>query len=340
MQPYPNQTPRRFTGFLILLLLPALTACQSTIEPDPPANTTARITTIAAQPQALGQPGGMPMRVLALIEDDVVRPDYLMPALLEIAGNTALNEYLLDRQLQAVCDEQGIRITERDVAAERILLTQAFETDAQTDPDQAARLLAQLRENRGLGPHRFDALLRRNAQLRKLVGPDVEVTPAMRAQARDLRFGPRATFRVITTTSLEDAATARERILRGDAFAEVAALLSTDASAERGGLMGPIALADPAFPQAIRDAARTLDPAEVSQTIVLDEGFAIVQLIERTTPNQPNVPEADLDQLIQRDARLRQERLLMDRMARALLAEVRPDIIDESLRFSWEAAGN
>ncbi len=330
---YPNQIPPRFARFLILLCSAVFTGCSASPfeAPDRPhlRQSTPGPATTASNPQTL-----------ALVGSETISAEHLLPALLELAGDRALAEYLLDRQLTARCAEQGINITRGDLTAERRLLTTALRDDASTDPDQAARLLAALRDRRGLGPARFDALLLRNAMLRRLVAPDIVTTPAMLAQARELRFGLRVTLRVITTASLAEAVNARTLILQGEPFADVAARFSTDISAQRGGLVGPLSLADPAYPQALRDAARTLEPGIVSGSIVLEDSFAIITLVERTTPPAPGMPTPQLDKMLQRDARLRQERLLMDRLARALLAEVRPDVMDASLRFSREAAGN
>ena len=73
---------------------------------------------------------------------------------------------------------------------------------------------------------------------------------------------------------------------------------------------------------------------------MLDDGFAIISVVQVYSPPAPSLPDTALRELVERDTRLRQERILMDRLARALLADMRPDVLDASLRFAREASEN
>ena len=118
--------------------------------------------------------------------------------------------------------------------------------------------------------------------------------------------------------------------------------VSTDASASRGGLLAPMSRLDPSYPAAIRQAVWALDGAgELSDPIMLTNGYAIVQLVreieaarEADADAPPGANRAELERLV----RLSQERILMDQLARRLMAGVSVTIFDDSLQDSWQRA--
>ncbi|MEM9082455.1 MAG: peptidylprolyl isomerase, partial [Planctomycetota bacterium] len=90
----------------------------------------------------------------------------------------------------------------------------------------------------------------------------------------------------------------------------------------------------PAYPAGVREAARTLGVGEVSGPIMLEGGVVLVKLDsidQRAAPSLETV-RAEVEQ----NARLRQERVLMDSLARELIASIEVRFLDSSLRWSWE----
>ena len=273
--------------------------------------------------------------------------DTLRPLLAEAAGRTIVEEAVLTRLVQAECRRRDITITRADVQAEQTFLIDAL-TDAQpvaaSNPDNIQQLVARVRAQRGLGPERWRELLERNAMLRALVRDAVLVTDEALERTHALLYGPDYPTRLIVTATARQAADAVRRIKEGQSFGEVAADVSIDPSADRGGIIDPINTADPTWPQAIRRAVEDLASAgvigragEVSDPILLDEGFAIIWL-ERA-PDPKGVPSvgavrAELERLV----RVEQERLLMQREARRLLDEARVDVLDQSLEWSRTSA--
>jgi len=82
-------------------------------------------------------------------------------------------------------------------------------------------------------------------------------------------------FRIIVVSTAAKAQQIRERLLAGASFAALARTESSDPSADRGGLIGPVALNE--LRQELREVLRTLDAVSVSTVIALPTGFASVQ---------------------------------------------------------------
>ena len=100
--------------------------------------------------------------------------EQIREAMVERAGRLALQELVLDRILARERTANRITLTDEDLRFEESLLRRQLDTD----PDRSERLITMLREREGLGPARFEALLRRNASLRALVGEQVVITEA------------------------------------------------------------------------------------------------------------------------------------------------------------------
>ena len=260
--------------------------------------------------------------------------DDMHDALVEAAGAVVLEEVTLDRLLAAEAQRRGVRVENVDLENEERALLNSLARAANSSSETA--VLEELRRRRGLGPHRYRALLRRTAIMRALVAPDVNITEEQLELARAIRFGEKRRVRLITAPSLLEAQTALRAIQRGEAFPEVAARLSTDPSAPRGGLLDPISTADPSYPAAIRDAAKRLDVGAVSPALAIDGGYAVLKLEEIIPERAPR----DAGSILLEDARAEQERVLMTALARRLLAEASLNLFDPALETAWRRRGN
>ncbi|MEQ8818968.1 MAG: peptidylprolyl isomerase [Sumerlaeia bacterium] len=255
----------------------------------------------------------------------------VMTRLAEASGDVVVDEMVLEAQLERRFEARGWTLTDADVSREERLFTDALSlAGVTTDADEGRRLLAQVRDARGLGPARYRSLLRRTAMLRRLVADGVELTSASVELAWALRYGPRHEARIITVPTAAEAQRAVRRVRGGESFASVASSLSTDASAGRGGLLSPFSLEDATYPYAVRQALRGMSEGDVSSPVSLESGYAIV-LLERVIPASPGAPARDSD-AVRREARLAQERLLMNQLARELVAEASVDVLDRGLK--------
>jgi tetratricopeptide (TPR) repeat protein len=88
---------------------------------------------------------------------------------------------------------------------------------------------------------------------------------------------PQITFRLIVVSSAERAEALLSDIKAGASFEVAARQQSSDPSAERGGLIGPIALSE--LRPELREAVRGLQPGAVAGVLRLPTGFGLVQRV-------------------------------------------------------------
>ncbi len=296
------------------------------------------------QPRQPGPETAAPNGVVAVVDGQPVTWADLRPALMEAAGAVALEEAILDRALDRELAGAGLEVTEADIRRERELLVEAMTRDARTDPDEAERLITDLRRARALGEARFAGQLARTAKLRKLVAGTVSVTDEELRTAHEMRHGRSYRTRVIVVPDEREAAKIWSEL---DApknpqdlparFAEAATKSSRDPSAPRGGLLGPVSPSDPTYPAAMRSLLETLPPGTMSPVVGLERGYAIVLVEERIEGDGTTFEQAA--PALRQELTLRRERLAMDDLARRLLTAARVSVQDKHLRWSWEARG-
>ena len=270
-------------------------------------------------------------RPAALVNGVVVEWGELRPLLNEAAGAEVLQEIILDRMLSRALADAGVTITADEVDAER----QLFYSTLSRDTGVSARLARELRSSRGIHRHRFAQLLHRNASLRALVRDRVQVTDEAVGRLYEIIHGPKRQARLMVLPTLRAADAAIQRVRSGEFFGDVAVEISTDSSASRGGLLEPISRADPSYPQALRQVLWSLASAEISAPVLLGDTYAVLMLV-REVPGDG----ADLDEQrgeLERLARLNQQRLLMDQVARRLILQATVTVFDEALRESWDS---
>lgn len=266
---------------------------------------------------------------VAYLDGEAVRVADLRATLFESAGGQALSELLIDRAVARRMADRRLKVTDADLDAERDRLAATLHADR----DQAQRFINELRERRGLGPERFDRLLRRNAALRLLVQEEIVITDAALRQAYDIRHGPRRQVRIIVTNTVTDAQRLARQAAEGASFIDLAIAHSIDGSRAQGGLLDPISPADPTWPKGLREAITTLEPGQVSNPIALDRGFAIVQL-QRVLPGSDAAFEQVLPEL-ERMVRLDMEGQAIRRLIRTMVDEADLLILDPALDWSW-----
>lgn len=309
---------------LFLIVAPFAIGCQSatTQNHDQPNNTS------TPSPDPDSTP-------VAYLNGKPVTQNQLYRALAPSHGGQALAEILLQQSVQQRLQQEGITLQQADLDAERQRLLDSLNND----PDQAARLLREMRTQRGLDDKRYDSMLRTNAGLRALVRDQITLNDAAINQAYTLRHGKRYRVRLITADQLDTLTHARKQALAGTSFTDLAIELSTDASAAQGGLLSPISPADPTYPKAIRDALPKLKmdnpTSRLSPAIALDAGYALLWLEEIQTPdNPPTLQQArpELEAALRTDL----ERLRMRQLARTLIEQTNVIVLDPALDKAWQ----
>jgi len=277
------------------------------------------------QPPPIGKP-------IAYVNGQNVRVTDLRDDLLERAGGVVLRDFVLDRALRERVQRRGITLGQTELLSEKQRLLRLLSDR----PNEASRLLNQLRERRGLGEQRFEKFLWRNAALRALTADRVELAEADIRRAFALRYGERYRVRLIVVGNVAEAARVRRELDAGKPFFQAALEHSTDQSAARGGLLAPIHPDDPTYPAAIRQVLTRLQPGQVSRPIALDRGVALIQLKE-IVPARPVAFEAVRSEL-ERDVRLEAQEQLMRQLALTLVSEADVLILNPALQDAWDRA--
>ena len=269
-------------------------------------------------------------RPIATWQNQRITISEIEPALLELAGTQILQEEILERAIALAAAREDIALTEEMVNSERTMLLESLSRD----PDRAERLLADLRNARGLGPRRFSAMLRRSALLRSMVSNDVELEERVIRGAWDAEHGVKRIARIITVEDLVAAGKLRRQINEGEEFARLAAEFSMDRSAPRGGLLAPVSRLDPSWPEPFRVALFQSDIGVISKPILVDGRYLLLK-VEREEPAS-GVGFEEGRSAAEQTARLAAERILMDRLARRLARPAELKIIDREIRWRDE----
>jgi hypothetical protein len=361
-----NPTAPTTTAILLACLL---AACAQTPDSEHDRNALKGLVPTTVQPK---NQSNLPPP--ALVQGTPIGATDLMPRLEEAGGSVVLEEMALDRLLDKTVKDSGVAIPQHDIDAELQLFVQTLADEAKLTPEQAQGMMNNIRKSRGLGPVRFADLLARNAKLRALVRPTVEVSAEEVDQSLAAEFGPKARIRIIAIPGQRRAAEVRESIVKGlnplltperpqpapgaqadkpqdpmlfptrfaeaDGptvslrFAQAALASSTDTTSQRGGLIESISPADSGLAPNVRRALGQLHPGELSGVITTDNGCILV-LLEGLTEGK-GTPTPDDRARADARVRFRKERLAMDRLARQLLATAQVSPMDASLRWSWE----
>ena len=249
--------------------------------------------------------------------------------MMELAGRVALQEAVLDAVLADTLDVRGVRLTAEDIERERSLMISVLSEEEA----EGYRLLEEIRLREGLGPNRFNALLRRNAALRRLIEDRVELREEAVFAAWDTLHGARRVARVIVTPNLEQAREALGTLREGQAFTEVAARMSTDPSSRAGGLLQPISRLDPSWPTGFREALWSLEPGAISEPVLVDGDYLLILYVDDVPEDGTSFEDGRAEAM--EALRRGQERILMDAEARRLLDLVEVDVIDTELQRAW-----
>lgn len=271
-----------------------------------------------------------PKTPVMLVNGQPVSWRALHPVLVEMGGRQVVSDFVVDQQLRIELKKNDMVVTREDIERERKIFAEQLSVDENT----AMKLLIEMRERQGLGDMRFKMMMFRNAGLRKLVSEDVKVTEPMLHLAYQQAYGRRTGVRLLMVDTLVKAQTVVERLQKGDSFVELVYEFSTDnASRVQGGLLPLINVNDPEYPLELRRTVHRMKVGEVSLPISLTGGYAIVKCERIVQPEQKDFEEVkdDLERLV----RLRLERVVMERVGRALIQKADVTVLDGQLGEAW-----
>ena len=309
---------QRITVLMLMVLV--LTGCESTDPVESPSDSADPSSSVVKGPA---------QRPIAYVNGRAITNLDLKDPLIEAAGGTVLSEVVLDRVIQERLEQAGLELTPELVEQEKSYMLATMSDD----PDVAVTMLREMRTRRGLGDHRFESMLYRNAGLRLLIQDQVQIVPTLLRQTYQLRHGERYRVRIIVAESMSEAGELLDRARAGESFSDLASLNSTDPSAAQGGLLSPINLLDPTYPSALRQALETLEVGDVSNLVGVDDRFIIIKLEEKLPADEISY-EAALPELV-RIVRREAEGQLMQQAARSMLTEAKVVVLDPALNKSW-----
>jgi parvulin-like peptidyl-prolyl isomerase len=192
--------------------------------------------------------------IVAWINHTAIRRGDIVSVLLRGRGKRLLEELLVLEAVRQAAAKKNIRETDVFIAAE---MNRILEDMAPGKPrrEQLA-LLDYMLESRGLTRPEFDLIVERQALLRELVDPYVEVTEQRLRSEYERQHGRRVEVRQLVVSSIRKIEQVQTRLEAGENFATIVQEASEDEQTLlRGGLSGPISAADEEVPEPLRTAA-------------------------------------------------------------------------------------
>lgn len=303
------------------------------------------------QAAAPSRPSGQPaspastdLRPALVVNGQAVAWEDVWEPMAEFSGGVVVSEVVLDTVLAEEMARRGITIGQPEVERERSALTRTIIEGVGVSDAAAQQLVRQVTLARGLGPHRMDTLLRRNAMLRVMARDSVVLTDDILRRAYDIEHGQRFTTRIITVADNREAAQIRSALEAGTAdslrarFSEAAVTHSTDSTGGGGGLLGALSPADTSLPAALRSSLESTPVGTMTPVLALDNSFGIAFIEAIVQPT--GVPFESVRPALEVSVRERLERLQMEVIARELLDGARVSVFDRSLDWGWTTGRN
>ncbi|HWB55235.1 MAG TPA: peptidyl-prolyl cis-trans isomerase [Tepidisphaeraceae bacterium] len=246
-------------------------------------------------------------RVIARVNGEPITLEELDKPLIAGYGlNVLLNLVQLDLAKQQAA-RSNVTVTPADIQHEQqMTVDKMFGGNAGPDADS---LLDQFLQQQHISRPEFDLVIETNAYLRKLAEPMVSTT----ITEKDLKlafaalYGETVKVRDIRLANPREVAEAKRRLASGESFQQVAHEMSRDPNtAQLGGEMPPFSRNSMAVPEVFRQAAFSLSPGQISDTIEADGAYHLIQMVQRIPPKavkfedvKDAVRKAVMDQRVQ-----------------------------------------
>jgi parvulin-like peptidyl-prolyl isomerase len=262
--------------------------------------------------------------VVGIISGQAITRADMWAQLVEASGAEIFRDIALDQAIEKELQHAQLPVvTEQDLEFERNILLRTLENNDATN-------LELILSAKGYGEHRLTTLCKRTAGLRKLVQPKIKVTEASIKRMYALIYGPQYPSQIIVTSTLEEASEAIQRIHDGELFSTLAATVSIDQSAIRGGTVAPISPADPLWPTSVRDLIQSLPIGKCSSPILINDRWLLIVVTEK--PSQQTVKLSEVRDELQMLSKLAMEQLEIDKLSSLLRSKIRSTIIDLNVK--------
>ncbi|XEC95231.1 peptidylprolyl isomerase [Paenibacillus tarimensis] len=231
--------------------------------------------------------GGTSSEAVAKVNGITIGKDALYESLVETGGDSALESLIVDELLRQEMEKAGYTLTESDIEEELAEIKSDYSSD-----EEFQSVLQQY----GMTEKALLSQIRINAQMKKLLEPQIEITEEVLQdfyeQNKDNLATPeevRASHILVETQ--EEAEKILEQLKQGADFASLAAENSTDTvSKDNGGDVDFFSRGEmmPEF----EEAAFALETGQLSDIVETDYGFHIIKATDRRESSVPAYEDA------------------------------------------------
>ena len=335
-------------------------------EPDP---VVAKGSHSDRQPDAQAPPAKQPegqKEVMAYVNGTPVYMGRLHDLLVLAGGRKMARNIVAWELVDQEAENRAVTVTAKDIDVEHeATLARMF--PQVTDTADRENLLRQLMVREAVSKKQWRMSMRMQAQLTKILAPQIEVTAEEMQQAFADEYGRKVVVRHIQSASLEDAEDALRQLKAGADFAQLARKVSKHTSATDGGLLPPVSAKAKILPRALHKAAwsmstvgqisgpiqagtsyhllyleKVIERQNVAFKDVTDELEAVVKPGKMRLVEPQNVASKDvtdeLEAVVKRSKmRLAKERFLQQKIADADIKWVDPVLQQSDARPSGQA---
>jgi parvulin-like peptidyl-prolyl isomerase len=279
---------------------------------------------------------------VAIINGQPLSKTKLVDVLIESHGLSVLQQLILADLARQHAARLGLRITAADVdrefddALDRIARESGMAGNLATR-DNKLKALNSVLESRGVSMAEFMIGMERNACLRRVVEKELVITDDTLREEFARTYSERVVVRHIQLPvgATGELNAVQAELARGADFADVARRLSRNVeTAARGGELAPFTFDDASIPAALREAAFSMRPDEISPAIRTDEWLHILKF-ERRIPTE-NVRFEDVRSDVETRLRNREIPERMNRLAQSLFTSAKVAVVDPRLKPKYE----
>lgn len=225
---------------------------------------------------------------VAKVGDTLITRQQLDEELYRQHGDEVLRSMLLRHAIDLESEAAGLRVLDDEMDRELAVAAEGYDTVEQ--------FLKVMKEQLGMSKQEVRRDMKYRLLMEKLIIRDIVVTDEEVEQYIALhpeQFEPRLQLHLqwIVTATEAQALELLERLADGESFAELASAYSLDEfTSDSGGDLGIIEADDPFYDEAMLQAAREMEVAEVAGPIAMSdsEGYCIVQLSGRNVTEKMN----------------------------------------------------
>jgi len=253
----------------IPLILIVLVLCVAPLAAQEPATRPAAADDGAVMARVHGKP--IPMKALT----DILIRGYGMPiAQLLIA----------DELVSQAAAKQGVSVTEEEVRAEHDRVLDRMFGRA-ISGIQREEGLKQIIQQRGLTREQWDLTMRRNALLRKMAEPKIEITEEILQAEFKSQYGRNVIVSLIQTATLGEARNVMGLARKGADFAELAKRYSRHPTGRSGGQLPPLGPRTTGIAANLRDVAVAMEKeGEISSPVQVGASWHVLRLDKIVQP--------------------------------------------------------